>query len=68
VRDLREHKKLSQGDIEKRRGLVRCYLSRVENGHSVAAVETLERFARAPEVLVYQSFHQNQSQLIGGSG
>ena len=27
---LREEKKLSQGDIEKRTGLLRCYISRVE--------------------------------------
>jgi len=34
LRELREHKKLSQGDIEKRTGLLRCYISRVENGHN----------------------------------
>jgi len=31
LRALREEKKLSQGDIEKRTGLLRCYISRVEN-------------------------------------
>jgi hypothetical protein len=41
LRVLREQKKMSQGDIEKRTGLLRCYLSRVENGHTVPAVETL---------------------------
>jgi transcriptional regulator with XRE-family HTH domain len=51
---LREEKKLSQGDIEKRTGLLRCYVSRVENGHTVPAVETLEKFARALEVPLYQ--------------
>ena len=43
--DLRESKNLSQGDIEKRTGLLRCYVFRVENGHTVPAVETLEKFA-----------------------
>ena len=44
---LREEQKLSQGDIEKRTGLLRCYISRVENGHTVPAIETLEKLARA---------------------
>jgi transcriptional regulator with XRE-family HTH domain len=41
---LREGKKLSQGDIEKRTGLLRCYISRVENGHRVPAIETLDNW------------------------
>ncbi len=39
LRLLREDKRLSQGDIEKRPGLLRCYVSRVENGHTVPTVE-----------------------------
>jgi len=50
LRALREEKKFSQGEIENRTGLLRCYISRVENGHTVPAVETLEKFARALEV------------------
>jgi transcriptional regulator with XRE-family HTH domain len=50
LRSLREQKNLSQGDIEKRTGLLRCYISRVENGHTVPAIETLEKMARAMEV------------------
>lgn len=57
LRILREEKKLSQGDIEKRTGLLRCYISRVENGHTVPAVETIEKFARALEVPIYQLFY-----------
>ncbi len=53
LRELREEKKLSQGDIEKRTGLLRCYISRVENGHTVPAVETLEKMARALELPLY---------------
>lgn len=50
---LREQKKLSQGDIEKRTGLLRCYISRVENGHTVPAIETLKKMARALELPLY---------------
>src|SRR6202021_2151335 len=57
LRAIREEKKLSQGEIEKRTGLLRCYISRVENGHTVPAVETLEKFARALEVPLYQLFY-----------
>lgn len=57
LRELREQKKLSQGDIEKRTGLLRCYISRVENGHTVPAIETLEKLARAFEVPMYQLFY-----------
>jgi len=58
LRVLREEKKFSQGEIEKRTGLVRSYISRVENGHLVPAVETLEKFARALEVPMYQLFYE----------
>src|SRR4029077_9380729 len=60
LRTLREEKKLSQGDVEKRTGLLRCYISRVENGHTVPAVETLEKFARAFEVPMYQIFYDGE--------
>jgi transcriptional regulator with XRE-family HTH domain len=58
LRQLREGKKLSQGDIEKRTGLLRCYISRVENGHTVPAIETLEKLARALEIPLYQLFYE----------
>jgi transcriptional regulator with XRE-family HTH domain len=57
LREMREAKTLSQGDIEKRTGLLRCYISRVENGHTVPAIETLEKMARALEVPLYQLFY-----------
>jgi transcriptional regulator with XRE-family HTH domain len=60
LRALREEKKISQGDIEKRTGLLRCYISRVENGHTVPAVETLGKFARALEVPMYQLFYDGE--------
>jgi transcriptional regulator with XRE-family HTH domain len=56
LKELRETKKLSQGDIEKRTGLLRCYISRVENGHTVPSVDTLEKMARALEVPMYRLF------------
>ena len=60
LRALREEKKYSQGDIEKRTGLLRCYISRVENGHTVPAIETLEKMARALEVPLYQLFYDGE--------
>ncbi len=60
LRILREQKQFSQGEIEKRTGLLRCYISRVENGQTVPAVETLEKFARALEVPIYQLFYDGE--------
>ena len=60
LRALREEKNLSQGDIEKRTGLIRCYVSRVENNHTVPAIETLEKFARALDVPMYQLFYDGE--------
>jgi transcriptional regulator with XRE-family HTH domain len=54
LRDLREEKNFSQGDIEKATGLLRCYVSRVENGHTVPSVETLEKWARALDMPLYK--------------
>jgi transcriptional regulator with XRE-family HTH domain len=61
LRALREEKQFSQGDIEKRTGLLRCYISRVENGHTVPAIETLEKMARALEVPLYQLFYDGEA-------
>jgi transcriptional regulator with XRE-family HTH domain len=60
LRKLREERKLSQGDIEKRTGLLRCYISRVENGHTVPSLETLERLAAAMEIPLYQLFYEGE--------
>ena len=56
VRELREQKGLSQGDLERSSGMLRTYISRVENGHSVPSLDTLERFATALDVPLYQLF------------
>jgi transcriptional regulator with XRE-family HTH domain len=61
LRELREQKNFSQGDIEKRTGLLRCYISRVENGHTVPAVETLEKMARALEIPMYKLFYDGEA-------
>ena len=60
LRAVREEKKLSQGDIEERTGLLRCYLSRVENGHTVPGIETLGKIARALEIPLYQLFYDGE--------
>ncbi len=58
LRAIREAKMLSQGDIETRTGLKRSYISRVEHGHTVPGIETLEKWARALEVPLYQLFYE----------
>jgi transcriptional regulator with XRE-family HTH domain len=60
LRQLREQKNMSQGDIENATGLLRCYISRVENGHTVPSLETLERFAVALEIPLYQLFYAGE--------
>jgi transcriptional regulator with XRE-family HTH domain len=60
LKALRGTKNLSQGDIEKQTGLLRCYISRVENGHTVPAIETLEKFSRALEVPMYALFYDGE--------
>src|ERR1700722_20714453 len=60
LRVLREQKKFSQGEIEKGKGLLRFYMSRAKNAHPVPAVETLEKFARALEVPLYQLFYDGE--------
>lgn len=58
LRELREERKLSQAQIEDRSGILRCYISRIENGHTVPSVETLEKIMRALEVPLYQLFYR----------
>ena|SRR5215831_14983780 len=60
LRELRDTKKFSQGDMEKKTGLLRCYISRVENGHTVPSLETLEKLARALEVPLYRLFYDGE--------
>jgi transcriptional regulator with XRE-family HTH domain len=60
LRELRESRNLSQGDIERRTGMLRCYISRVENGHTVPTLETLEKLARALEVPLYHLFYDGE--------
>ena len=60
LRTIRESKNLCQGDIEKRTGLIRCYTSRVENGHTVPSIETLAKYAQALEIPLYQIFYDGE--------
>jgi transcriptional regulator with XRE-family HTH domain len=57
LRELREQMRWSQREIENRSGLQRAYLSRVENGHTIPTVETLEKWAKALEVPIYRLFY-----------
>jgi len=60
LRAMREEKGFSQGEIEKRTGLLRCYISRVENGHTIPSIETLEKLARALEIPLYLLFYDGE--------
>src|SRR3984957_2220356 len=60
LRLIRESKNLSQGDIEKRTGMMRSYTSRVENGHSVPGIGRLAKYAQALEVPLYQIFYDGE--------
>src|SRR3974390_3443191 len=67
IRNYRLQKGMSQGDIEKRTGLLRCYLSRVENGHTIPSLDTLSKIAMAMEVPLAEFFgdvHQNGSKAM----
>jgi len=57
---LREY--LSQGDIEQRTGMLRCYTSRVENGHTVPSIETLAKYAQALDIPLYQIFYDGEAE------
>jgi transcriptional regulator with XRE-family HTH domain len=61
LREIRVSKNLSQGDIEARTGLLRCYISRVENGHTIPSIETLIKIARALEMHLYQVLYEGDS-------
>jgi transcriptional regulator with XRE-family HTH domain len=60
LKAIRESKGMSQGDIEKKTGLIRCYISRCENGHTVPSIVTLEKFAHALEVPMYALFYDGE--------
>ena len=62
LRSLREEKGMSQGDIEKSTGLLRCYISRIENGHTIPSLETLERFSGALDVPLYKLFYSGDGE------
>lgn len=61
LRELRRSKKLTQADIHERTGLLSCYISRVENGHTVPSIETLQKLAGALRIPLYQIFYIEES-------
>lgn len=60
LRGLRQARGFTQGEIEERCGLFRCYISRVENGHTVPTLDTLEKWAAALDVKLYEVFYQGK--------
>ena len=65
LRELREAKGLSQGDIERRSGLLRSYISRVEGGYTAPSLATLEKFAKALDVEPYQLLYAGKGRPTG---
>jgi transcriptional regulator with XRE-family HTH domain len=61
IRNFRLQKGMSQGDIEKRTGLLRCYLSRVKNGHTIPSLDTLAKIAGAMEMPLGQFFAESSN-------
>jgi len=68
IRNYRLQKGMSQGDIEKRTGLLRCYLSRVENGHTIPSLDTLSKIAGAMEIALSQFFSESGHNSNGSKG
>lgn len=66
LKEFREAQQLSQGDLEARSGLLRCYISRVENGHTTPALETLERWTKALNIPLYQLFCEELAKSVNG--
>ena len=60
LKQCRELKGMSQAEMEQRTNLLRCYISRVENGHTVPTIETLERFAVALDMPLYQFLYEDK--------
>lgn len=54
IREIRQEKNLSQGDLQRRVGLHRCYISRVEAGRSVPSVDQLYRIAAGLGVRAFE--------------
>src|ERR1700751_3234629 len=66
IRSYRSDRGLSQGDIERRTGLLRCYLSRVENGHTVPSLETLQKIAGALDISLSHFFSEDPVRDVSG--
>jgi transcriptional regulator with XRE-family HTH domain len=66
IRNFRLQRGMSQGDIEKRTGLLRCYLSRVENGHTVPSLDTLQKIASALDLVLSQFFAEDSAKEVQG--
>src|SRR5579862_5484562 len=66
IRQLREQRGFTQADVEQKTGLMRCYISRVENGFKVPSLDTLEKFAAAFDLPLYRLFYSDSGPLPTG--
>ena len=67
IKNIRLAKGLSQGEMQKRTGILRSYLSRVENGHTVPSLATLQRLASAMGVALSDFFSTNGQPADGAA-
>jgi len=60
LRQLREQRGMSQGDVEEVTGLKTCYTSRVEHGHTIPGLINLEKYAAGLGVPMYRFFYEGE--------
>ena len=60
LKEIREARNMSQVEIAQATGLVQPYVSRVENGHTIPGVETLEKWASALKIPLYQILYDGE--------
>jgi transcriptional regulator with XRE-family HTH domain len=56
LRELRHAKGMTLSDIQKRTGIFRCYVSRVELGYIVPQLPMMQKWAKALRVPLYEIF------------
>jgi transcriptional regulator with XRE-family HTH domain len=57
LRTLHKRKKLTQSEVARKTGLLRCNVGRLENRKAAPTVATLEKMAHALEIPMFQLFY-----------
>ena len=61
LKELRKQMGMTQADVTERTGLLRVYLSRLENGRTTPSIPTLEKLARAFDIPIYRFFYESET-------